>query len=614
MDDEENRKPTTKNLRRFFGLLKPYAGKLAEGTLACACATVLMMAMPWAGKILIDDVMLGRDMQLLWVVIAVIMGLSLFRLLFVYIGQYTISYYAQKFILNLRRRLFDHLQALSLDFYEKTKTGKLLSRVMGDIGAIQSFVDSAFRVILDQLLVIVIGLAVVFVINWKLALVAIAVFPFYALSSAKYKHPIRKKAKEVRAKWAVTFGNLAEVLSGTKVVKSFAAENRERRFFLRDLVVNLKTQMTYMVTCLRFSTINGFIVTVGTVLVMAVGTIFVINDKMQIGVYVAFTGYVTMLFAPIRILVGQVNVVLAAMAGVDRMFEILDTKPSVMEVTNAVTLEPLKGRISFRDVHFSYDGENEVLKNVSFDVKPGQIVAFVGPSGSGKSTIASLVARFYDADSGEITVDGHDLEKLKLKPYRRQIGTVLQDNFLFSGTLADNIRYSRPDATDEEVRWAASEANIAEFIETQPQGYEAEVGENGVKLSGGQRQRIAIARALLRDPRLLILDEATSALDTTSEKLIQGALDRLMEGRTTLVIAHRLTTIRNADVIHVLKDGEIVQSGTHDELMRQHDGLYCSLYLNEDDPGTGESARDDAPSQEDTAGREHRRMPVGAAA
>jgi len=611
MDDEENRKPTTKNVRRLFGLLRPYAAKLLEGTLACIFATAMMMALPWAGKILIDDVMIGRDLQLMWVVIGAVLGLSVFRLLFIYVGHYTISYYGQKFILNLRRRLFDHLQALSMDFYERTKTGKLLSRVMSDIGAIQTFVNSTFRTIVDQMLVILIGLVILFSINWKLALVALAVFPFYGLTSAKYKRPIRDRAKEVRVRWSILFGNLAEVLSGTKVVKSFAAENRERRFFLRDLVTNLKTQMDYMVTCLRFGMLNRFIIAVGTVLVMGVGTIFVIRgiDGMTVGTYVAFTSYVSMLFAPISILIDQVNVFLAAMAGVDRMFEVLDARPAITEVDDAIVLEPLRGAIRFRDVRFSYDGENEVLKGISFDVEPGQVVAFVGPSGSGKSTIASLLARFYDPNAGRITVDGYDLKTLKLKPYRRQIGTVLQDNFLFSGTLADNIRYSRPEATDDEVEWAAREANIADFIESQPDGYQTEVGENGVKLSGGQKQRIAIARALLRDPKLLILDEATSSLDTTSEKLIQEALNRLMAGRTTLVIAHRLSTIRSADVIYVLKDGHIVQSGTHDELMQHRDGLYRSLYLGEGEADGSDRAVDGPP--ESLPGRS---IPVEAAA
>ena len=303
----------------------------------------------------------------------------------------------------------------------------------------------------------------------------------------------------------------------------------------------------------------------------------VIAEEMSVGMYLAYASYVGMLQAPVTQLISMVGQILPAKVGIDRVFEILDTAPDVEEADNPVNLTDMKGQVEFRGVCFSYDGEDEVLRDVTFTAKPGEVVALVGPSGSGKSTVANLIARFYDRTGGELLIDGHDINDLYLKTFRNQIGTVLQETCLFTGTIEDNIRYGRPEATREEVIAAGERANAHPFIEQLPEGYDTEIGAMGVRLSGGQRQRIAIARAILRDPRILILDEATSALDTATEVKVQEALSRLMADRTTFVIAHRLSTIKNANKIVVMHAGKIEQIGTHDELIAV-DGLYKELY------------------------------------
>ncbi len=508
---------------------------------------------------------------------AALAALHISQWLIGYAQQMNLLIVGNRILFDVRQRLFRHLQRLSLRFYEQNPHGWIMARVLYDVDAIQATLSGNLVQIVSDTILVVVAVIILYIINWRLAIIASLSLPLYALNFLAMRQQIRRQAAEQRDQFSQVYSLLSEDIAGIKVVKGFAREQREARRFVKEIRGTIRLNLRLG----RLRTILGnnanLITGLSDLAVLAYGSYQILfMGNLTLGMLITFRGYVWMLFQPIINLVTVNDVLNNAMAAVDRIFDTLDTPPEIQERKNAVKLHRPEGRVEFRHVDFAYEPTEPVLRDINLVAEPGQVVALVGPSGSGKTTLVHLIPRFYDPISGQILIDGYDLRDLSLRTLRQNIGMVMQEDFLFSGSLRENIKYGRPTATDEEVVQAAIAANAHNFIMEFPDGYETQVGERGDRLSGGQRQRISIARAILRNPRILILDEATSDLDSESEALIQEALDKLMRNRTTFTIAHRLSTVMNADQILVLDHGQIVERGTHAELATAG-GLYAKL-------------------------------------
>jgi subfamily B ATP-binding cassette protein MsbA len=478
---------------------------------------------------------------------------------------------------DLRRTLYNHIQRLSLAEYDKTQTGDLISRVTSDINAVQDFINSALLGIVVNVLTLVGMAGVMFYINWRFTLIALSIAP--ALFAVVYylTRRIKKASREVRKKESELVSIVQEVLTSVRVVKAFAREDFEVTRFESQSLENVETALEARSIKAKLSPIVDVMVAVGTCLVLAYGARLALGGQISAGVLIVFLLYLGKMYKPMRELSKSTDTVSKAIVGYERIEEVLEIEARVRDLPRARRAPRFKGKIEFDHVNFAYDGKTPVLKNVSFEIEPGQVAAIVGPSGTGKTTIISLVPRLYDPQSGTIKIDGEDIRGYKLKSVREQISFVLQETLLFHTTIWENIAYGRPDATRHQIIRAAKQANAHDFIEQLPEGYSTMVGERGVTLSGGQRQRIAIARAIIRDTPILVLDEPTTGLDSSSEQAVIEALARLMEGKTCIVVAHHLSTIRRADVIFVIKESELVEKGTHEELLAEG-GLYAELY------------------------------------
>ena len=580
---EVARKPFTKERAKslaseVWALIKPRRRAITLGLVLIAISRAASMVLPASTKFLIDDVIgQGREELLVPIVTAVlaataVQGATAFSL------TQLLSKAAQRMIADLRRQVQEHVGRLPVAYYDMTKTGSLISRIMSDVEGVRNLVGTGLVELVGGLLTAVIALGVLFWISPLLAGMALTiVICFVTVFSYAFKHirPIFRERGKIRAE--VT-GRLSESLSGVRVVKGYHAEEREAAVFSRGvqrLLVNiLKTMTSTALVSLSAVLLLGL---VGAV-VMYVGTQQIFAGTMTLGSFVTFTAFVAFLVSPLYQMVNIGTQVTEALAGLERTREVLDERPEDKDPARTVAIGKIRGEVRFDNVSFAYEEGKSVLHEISFEAKPGTVTALVGPSGSGKSTLIGLVAAFYKPSSGAITVDGTDLSTTRLASYRSQLGVVLQDTFLFDGTIRENIVFARPEASEEEIIAAGRIARVDEFAETFEDRYETIVGERGVKLSGGQRQRVSIARAILADPRILILDEATSSLDSESEAMIQEGLSYLMRGRTTFVIAHRLSTIRRADQILVIDEGRIVERGGHDELLVLG-GLYHELYV-----------------------------------
>jgi ATP-binding cassette subfamily B protein len=484
---------------------------------------------------------------------------------------------------DLRDAVYGHLQGLGVGFFGRKKTGSLITRVTSDTDRLWEFL--AFGVVDVSLsLVMLIGLAAVLLtLDWKLGLVMVLPMPVFCWAIFKHGERIERLFLRTWRKWSAMTDVLGDTLPGIKVVKAFSQEGYERgRFGSRNAAVTQEAARIHHSWTTFWPSLMLAIHTT-TVLVWAFAVPRLLGTgaegvTLSAGTFVSFLLYTTMFVAPVEVIGQMTRTMNRATSSAHRVFEVLDTEPEVVDAAAPIRLDPVEGRVEFADVSFAYDGVRQVLTGVSFRVEPGEMIGLVGPSGGGKTTIVNLIARFYDATDGSVRVDGVDVQELDSGHYRRQVGMVLQDPYLFHGTVAENIRYGKPEARPEKVVLAARAANAHDFIVKLPLGYDTVLGERGQTLSGGERQRVSIARAILHDPRILILDEATSAVDTETERQIQEAMDRLVSGRTVFAIAHRLSTLVNASRLLVMKDGRLVESGTHDELLDRDAGVYRRLY------------------------------------
>lgn len=562
--------------RRFWFFLKRHRDLIIVAALGNIFSVFLVMLLPLFSKVIIDEAIPGKNPGLLIGLALALFVLQLVRFVIGYGHEFLINYIGQRTVFDIRRALFDHLQLLHLAFYEKKKTGSLVNRVIYDAQTIQQFINTAFSTISNALVSVVIALGIMAFLNWQLTLFCTASLPVYFIIIHLFRKKLNLKHHEVKERQSILAGRLGETFAGMRVVKSFAQEDHERRRFVLTIKDNFYSELELPVLGSKMQGTLGAIFFLVYSVVIVVQGMGVIGGQMSIGDYVAYTAYLYMLFGPIGSLSALIQSGTNARTGFERILSLLDTKPGIREDDNPVTPEKITGRVQFEKVCFSY-ADRPTVRDFQLDVEPGEVIALVGPSGSGKSTLMSLLTRFYDVTSGRILIDGVDLRRLKYDAYRQHLGIVLQENFLFSGTIEENIRYGRPEAPMEDVIRAAHLANAFEFIKDMPGGFAGHVGQGGVSLSGGQRQRIAIARCILKDPKILIFDEATSALDNQSEALIQASMDVLMKGRTVFIVAHRLTTIQKAHRIAVLNGGRLVEVGSHEELLRRK-GAYFELY------------------------------------
>ncbi len=560
---------------RFIDLIRPYRGLLAGAIIVQILFSLLGLATPWMLKIAIDKILPAADYNLFYLLCAAIAIIYAFRCIIRYISGYLGTYTIMRVLLDVRSRLFRHLQSLSLRFYDEYRTGKLISNVISDVSLLQQLVSLMISMS-DQILTALTIVILLFFINVQLALIVVCVLPLHFFNFLHFKKILRRDALLIQEKMSEISANLSENINGIKVVKSFARERSACRNFFNTMRPTLDLHIQLNINSNFCWSICDVLCAMNYLLLIGAGISLVRNGGLTYGDFAAFYAYVGILLNPINALSGSAAAISQGLAGAARITRLLSVIPEIKEDPNPIHPGRLKGHITFEQVEFKYK-DTPVLRNFNLDILPGEKVAFVGPSGCGKSTASNLIMRFYDVTSGRVTVDGVDVRRYSLEGYRGNIGVVLQEPFLFSGTIRDNIAYAKKDATREEVEHAARLANVEEFVSKLPRGFDTVIGENGSSLSGGQKQRLAIARAILKNPAILILDEATSALDTVSEMLVQQALDTVMQDRTTIIIAHRLSTIRNADKIVVLREGRIMQLGKHDELMAEP-GIYHDLY------------------------------------
>ncbi|GLG01424.1 putative ABC transporter ATP-binding protein YknV [Alicyclobacillus hesperidum subsp. aegles] len=563
-------------MKRLASYMRPYPGLMA----AAFCATLGNLAVtliaPYLVGRTIDTAIAHHRVHALLAYGAILIGLYLLNFAASSFRIYLTNQLGQCVIQGLRRELFVHVQGLSSDFFDARPAGSILVRILNDVNSLQDLFTNGVINSITNLFTLIGIIAIMFSLNWQLSIVTLVVVPFMFMLSLRLTIQIRRAWQQVRLRLSRINAHLAEGIQGMRVTESYVRQDENQVFFE-------KMNRDYMATFLRaqrwsipFGPLVDLTGALGSALLFWYGVHLLHNGVVTVGLLVSFANYLGNFWTPIGQL-GQVyNQILVAMASSERIFQYLDTKANVVDRDDAIALPPIKGKVEFRSVGFSYKEGRRALSDVSFEALPGQTVALVGHTGAGKSTVINLLARFYDPTEGSILVDGKDIAKVSLDSLRSQIGIVLQDTFIFSGTIMDNIRYGNPAASDEEVKAAARAVYAHEFIENLPEGYHTEVRERGSRLSQGQRQLISFARAILADPRILILDEATASIDTYTEHLIQKGLNVLLEGRTAFVVAHRLSTIRDAHQILVFDGGRIVERGTHAQLMA-HGGYYYDL-------------------------------------
>ncbi|HEX9292839.1 MAG TPA: ABC transporter ATP-binding protein [Gemmatimonadales bacterium] len=576
-------------IRRLLGYLKPYRGDLTLGMAAATVITLVSLIPPYLAGYLIDRVVrpaqagtlsLGRAGTIAALAVAAMAAVYLVKQAAAYVRLRLMAILGEWVARDLRDQLYEHIQRLSLAFFSRKRTGSLITRVSADTDRLWEFL--AFGIVDVSLsLVQLLGLGTVLLsLDWRLGLVMTLPIPVFCWVIYRHGENISRLFIRAWRKWSRVTDVLSDTIPGIRVVKAFNQEDREiARFGERNADVTAEFNRIHAswTTFWPLLVLGVHAMTI-TVWLFAVPRLLGSGAQLPVGTFVSFLLYTTMFLAPIDVIGQMARTINRATTSAHRVFEVLDTEPEIREVAEPVRLEPVHGRVTFEHVTFGYDGVRQVLRGVSFDVTPGELIGLVGPSGGGKTTIVNLIARFYDVSGGAIRIDGVDLRQLDTGHYRRQIGMVLQDPYLFHGTVVENIRYGLPEAPLSDVVKAAQAANAHDFITKLQHGYDTVVGERGHTLSGGERQRVSIARAILHDPRILILDEATSSVDTETEREIQQALERLVAGRTVFAIAHRLSTLRKASRLFVIEDGRLIEHGTHAELLARPEGTYRRLY------------------------------------
>ncbi len=573
------------SMKRYMKFVKPYYWQIALTIFIGIFKFAIPLFIPLLIKIVIDDIIGAEALSdaeklsqlYLWLGGTAIV-FFLLRPPIEYFRQYYAQYVSNKILYDIRGYLYSHLQRLSLRYYANTRAGEIISRVINDVEQTKNFVMIGLMNVWLDVATILIAIIIMLTMDVSLTIVALLAFPFYAFSVKYFFGRLRDLTRDRSQALANVQSYLHERVQGMSIIKSFALEKHEQKIFNNTNDQFLEKAMDHTRWNAKAFAVVNTITDVAPLLVIGYAGYQVIQGNLTLGTMVAFIAYIERLYNPLRRLVNSSTTLVQSLASMDRVFEMVDEEYDVTDKKGARELGRVDGKLEFHNVSFHYnDGGSEVLSNLNFTVRPGETVAFVGMSGGGKSTIVSLIPRFYDVTEGTIRMDGHDLKDVTTHSLRDQIGLVLQDSILFSESVKENILMGKPDASDEEVIAAAKAANAHEFIENLPEGYDTKVGERGVKLSGGQKQRIAISRVFLKDPAILILDEATSALDLESEALIQDSLERLAHDRTTLVVAHRLSTITHADQILVIDNGQLAEKGTHDELLQKR-GVYYKLF------------------------------------
>jgi subfamily B ATP-binding cassette protein MsbA len=562
---------------RMLGYLSPYKLRLFFALIGLVLSAGLSLVFPAVIQNVVDSVFTDADLQLLDSITIVLLLVFVFRSVATFIQNFNLNYVGEKVVVDIRKELYAHLQLLPVQFFIDRRVGELISRISSDVTVMRTVLTGNMSTLLQQALTLFGSVVVMFVLNWRLTMFIIVLMPVIVLIGFVFGTYIRRMSTRVQDEIAGATVVAEEVFQNIREVKSFVRENYEVGRYNGAVDKAFRASVRLLTVRSVFGPITAFFGFAALALILWFGGREVLENRLSAGELIAFLVYGLTVAGSFAGLVGLYSQFQEAVGATKRVFQILDTQADIDDSPNAVVLDDVKGAISLRDVTFAYDGDHDVLKGITLDIQDGEIIALVGPSGAGKSTLFNLIPRFYDVVSGSISIDNYNVRDVTQESLRQHIGIVPQETLLFGGTIRDNILYGKLDATEEQMIAAATSANAHRFITELPDGYDTIVGERGVKLSGGQRQRVAIARAILKNPSILLLDEATSSLDNESEHLVQEALSNLMKDRTTLIIAHRLSTVSVANRIAVLDNGQLVELGTHDDLIA-HNGLYAKLY------------------------------------